>query len=332
MFVRPYLLFPFNSGDLQNHIFDGPFGFLRTELKKRDVDLQTHDCGQLKSAEKVLCFNHRPSVYRQCRQAGLQAKQLVLFLMEPEVVVPAQYSSRIWNLYGTVFTFLENLVDGKHVLHMRYPQGQPLIENVPSWENRQFLMLMNANKYSYVAHELYTLRREAITFFEQTPDFHLYGHGWLRNGALNTNTLIQALQCGKPLRYVADLAHGFRHSLSYRGSVPDKYAVLQKYKFCLALENEAETQGWISEKLFDCLCTGTVPVYFGAKNITNEVPQTCFIDYREYSSFKKLEHYLRDMTEQTWLNYQRAGQEFIRSDNFRKWLPQNTFTAIAAQL
>jgi hypothetical protein len=327
-----YLLKPFGAYDLQNRIFESPYKYLRLSLQKRGVDLQTYDQGDLRKAEKVLCFNHSRSFYNECKRAGLRREQLVLFLMEPRVVIPSQYTPETWEKYGLIFTFLDNLVDGMHILHMRYPQGQTLLEHVPSWEERQFLMLMNANKYSYVTHELYTLRRKAIAYFENNSDFHLYGHGWNNNGTLNTHAALQAILYGQPHRYFVDLCRGFKHSTAYQGAVTDKYSILQKYRFCLAFENEDQTQGWISEKLFDCLFTGIVPVYLGAKNITDVIPNECFIDFREFPSFEKLEQFLRNMTAQTWLNYQQAGQAFIRSAAFAPWLPQNTFPAVAEKL
>lgn len=114
--MKQYLLFPNNAADLQNKIFSSPYGRLRDELAVRDIELRTVDLGDLATADKVLCFNHRPAQYAACRQAGLRPEQLVLFLMEPRPVIPTQYSERVWNMYGTVFTFLDTLVDNKSFL------------------------------------------------------------------------------------------------------------------------------------------------------------------------------------------------------------------------
>lgn len=327
-----YLLYPFGDYDLDNRIFNSPYGILRTILRQRGIDLQTHDRGNLSTAAKVLCFNHRPSVYATCRRAGLPPEQLVLFLTEPRPVMPDQYRRVVWNLYGTVFTFLDDLIDNQRIYKMHYPQGQTLAEILTPFHQRKFLTLINANKYSYVDHELYSFRRQAIHFFEQRKYFDLFGYGWGRNGALALGPAIQAFKNNKIGRYVLDVLQGFYHSSRYGGQIQDKYAVLSQYKFSLAFENEEETLGWISEKLFDCLFAGTVPIYLGAKNISNVVPPNCFIDMRSFSNFSELEKHLRSMTEYEFSKYQEAGQRFLRSPGFTLWKPENVFSEIAVHL
>lgn len=330
--MKSYLLFPVGQGDLNNAIFDSPYSFLRQSLAERDIDLQTYDRGDLARAEKVLFFNHQPRSYAACLAAGLQPPQLVLFLLEPQVVLPQQYDPRVWELYGTIFTFLDNLVDNKKVFEMYYPQGQALFDSVPQWNERKFLTLINANKYSYVENELYSRRRRAIRYFEDQPDFDLYGYGWNDNGALNLGVAGQAFRQCQPFRFLADSISGWHKSPSYRGSITDKYETLKKYKFCLAFENEEKTKGYITEKIFDCLLSGTIPIYLGADNITDYIPADCFIDLRKFSGFPALEKYLRSITEQEYRQYQQSGQRFLRSSGFAPWLPANAFNRMVAHL
>jgi len=41
--------------------------------------------------------------------------------------------------------------------------------------------------------------------------------------------------------------------------------VYHKYKFALAFENIKDTIGGVSEKIYDCICAGIVPIYYGSK-------------------------------------------------------------------
>src|SRR5437762_819418 len=147
--MTSYLLYPFGEHDLNNKIFESPYRILRDLLRDRDIDLQTYDQGVLSQASKVLCFNHHPAFYTQLTAAGLRPEQLVLFLTEPRPVIPKQYDQKVWRMYGTIFTFLDDLVDNQRIFKMHYPQGQKLFQNVAPFANRKFLCLMNANKYSY---------------------------------------------------------------------------------------------------------------------------------------------------------------------------------------
>jgi len=57
---------------------------------------------------------------------------------------------------------------------------------------------------------------------------------------------------------------------NYRGYVSSKVSLLKRYRFCLVMENQRQT-GYVTEKLLDCIAAGTVPIYWGAKNI-HEIP------------------------------------------------------------
>ncbi|MGF1655769.1 MAG: glycosyltransferase family 10 domain-containing protein [Verrucomicrobiales bacterium] len=60
-----------------------------------------------------------------------------------------------------------------------------------------------------------------------------------------------------------------------------KLDVLRQYHFTLASENSLE-RNLVTEKWYDCLIAGCVPVYLGAPNIENYTPGPgCFIDLRE---------------------------------------------------
>ena len=56
-----------------------------------------------------------------------------------------------------------------------------------------------------------------------------------------------------------------------QGRTGNKNAVLSQYLFTLAFEN-SNCPYWITEKLFDALSAGSVPVYMGAPNIRDYVP------------------------------------------------------------
>lgn len=39
-------------------------------------------------------------------------------------------------------------------------------------------------------------------------------------------------------------------------------------------------KGYITEKIFDCFFPGVIPIYWGAENVTDYIPQDTFIDRR----------------------------------------------------
>lgn len=67
-----------------------------------------------------------------------------------------------------------------------------------------------------------------------------------------------------------------------------KLATLGRYHFNLALENALDPD-YVSEKWFDCLVAGCVPVYRGAPNIAEFAPSPgCYLDAGAFTSIREL--------------------------------------------
>jgi Glycosyltransferase family 10 (fucosyltransferase) C-term len=71
-----------------------------------------------------------------------------------------------------------------------------------------------------------------------------------------------------------------------------KRCALSRYRFTLAFENAID-RDYVTEKFFDPLCVGSVPVYLGAPNIEEFAPgDHCFIDAASYDSPRALADHL----------------------------------------
>ena len=60
-----------------------------------------------------------------------------------------------------------------------------------------------------------------------------------------------------------------------------QHAVLRQYPFYLALENSDEPD-YVSEKVFHALEAGVLPVYAGAPNVADFLPERSFVDARQF--------------------------------------------------
>lgn len=58
---------------------------------------------------------------------------------------------------------------------------------------------------------------------------------------------------------------------------PELIEVLSNYKFVLCFEN-SYTNGYITEKIFNCFFAGIIPLYLGAPDITKYINPNCFVD------------------------------------------------------
>ena len=76
-------------------------------------------------------------------------------------------------------------------------------------------------------------------------------------------------------------------------------------------------QGWVTEKIFDCLVAGTIPVYLGAPDIDEWVDPECFVDMRRFSGYGELREYLLGLSPAEIAVYREAGREYFRTERFR---------------
>ena len=94
-----------------------------------------------------------------------------------------------------------------------------------------------------------------------------------------------------------------------------KLDIYSKYKFIIAFEN-AIGEDYVTEKLYDPLLAGSVPIYLGAPNVENYVPgKNCFINIADFESPKALAEYINSC-------YQNED-EYMK---FHEWRTQDLFS------
>ncbi len=152
-------------------------------------------------------------------------------------------------------------------------------------------------RHPWMQSELYLERLAAIRHFGATDGFDLFGRGW----ELPTSG--------------ADRATQTAINRSYRGEIPphDKVETLGNYRFSLCFENTA-FPGYITEKIFDCMVAGTIPIYLGAPDIADYIPNAAYIDFRDFGEYAALEAHLRAMTEAEAQPHLLAARHFLASD------------------
>ncbi|NEO02761.1 MAG: fucosyl transferase [Moorea sp. SIO3I7] len=164
--------------------------------------------------------------------------------------------------------------------------------------------------------ELYSHRRKIAQIAQQAaPNFlDIYGRGW------NGEQISWCPLYPKP-----------KYSC-WRGLPKlSKVQLCEKYRFVLSFENFRGNRGYISEKIFDPMFAGAVPVYLGDERITDYIPTDAFVDARNFSNSEELINYLISCSQQEWIKMREAGQEFIRSELSQPFYSEN-FIASAMNL
>jgi len=92
----------------------------------------------------------------------------------------------------------------------------------------------------------------------------------------------------------------YGRSLNNRALVGDngdesKLDLIARYKFTIAFENSIALD-YVTEKFFQPLCVGSVPIYRGAPNVRSLAPATdCYIDANNFDSPEHLAAYLNHL-------------------------------------
>ena len=222
----------------------------------------------------------------------------------------------------------------------RYPYPFDVVDDA-SWSNRDraFLAIINANKVPRLEdRELYTERLRAIAFFGERGEIDLYGTGW--SGPAYRVGETRAPRSLRRLRHRLDRALD-RLELRrdpllaaarrvYRGPVVSKSETLGRYTFSICFENMV-LDGWVTEKIFDCLRAGTVPVYLGAPDVEHWIWPECYVDMRRFSGYLELREFLHGLSPAEVDAYRHAGREYFRSEAFRPFTKE-AFAEIFEQI
>lgn len=239
-----------------------------------------------------------------------------LIRFESEFIVPKNADVNYLNQFDLIFTWQDDLVDSKKYIKICYPNAMRTSDNYGFCSRPIFTSMIAGNKFSVKKDnkELYSERVRAIRWFEKNHlnDFYLYGIGWdkpakagygIKKIIYKLNRLYSKLLNIKPFP-------------SYRGPVMAKQEVLEKSRFSICYENVRDLPGYVTEKIFDSFFSGCVPVYWGATEISDLVPKACFIDRRDFSDMESLYQYLKDMTEQEYIDRQLEIQKFLKGQHF----------------
>lgn len=267
-----------------------PYHLIQKKLQSKGISISTYDIINPEDADVTIYFDYE-------RDLGF-SKENYLFLLESELIKPMGWLEDIQSKFDKIFTWNDKIVDNKKFFKFNYCNLFPTIEeykeiSIP-FSDKRLVTLISGNKLVSHPNELYTKRREAISWFENNhiDDFEFYGIGW--DSFVTHNKLVNFLFRKPPLKY---LTSSFVNFPSYKGRVESKIDVLSQYKFTICYENAQKIEGYITEKIFDCFFAKTVPVYWGAPNIDEFIPKGAYVDYRDFDSYQDLYDYLCNMPE-----------------------------------
>lgn len=283
----------------------------------------------------------RKRVFDDAKRSARTGVPLVLQVLESPLLFPASYVEANRRPFDAIVSFEFGRDEGRTFAYQLPVEPEPQFEGRPFGE-RKLAVMVNTNrvegwlatrKSGWVGlpgvggyfsgwkmppvhflrpakGELYSWRRSLALAAEATDASRLeiFGCGW----------------SGEEVSWCPGLyAHRYRGHRSSAALPEAPSAFVKKrqwlghYRFAIASENYRGRQGYISEKIFDAMLGGCVPVYVGEEAITSQVPPGCFVDARKYQCAGELWNHLEGMPEGEWENMRRAAREYLASDAFQ---------------
>ena len=283
-----------------------PFIALHESFKMKGVELNS------RSINRNICTQFELHLDVQKKSNKVITKYAILF--ESPQVKPINQSSLYLAKYRIIFTWRDDLVDGKRFIKFYLP-NKFFTNDAPGWKERNKLCcLISANKnvLHKTPQELYSERVKTIRWFENNAphDFDLFGQGWdapaAKPGFVNLSL--------RKIKHYLLKAEGKVYFSSYRGVAASKLETMQKYRFSICYDNVRDLPGYITEKIWDSFFAGCIPVYWGATNITNYIPEDCFIDRRKFANHEELYNFMISITEAEYTAYQDKIASFLLSE------------------
>jgi hypothetical protein len=337
-----------NSGDS----IHAPYAYLRALLTARGVDVHTADLLDRRALQRGRNLYVSTGITKRFRRLARRGDVIMsaFFALEAPIVAPNMFATlheadrhfrRMFavNDGGSMRPFLRAPVRFEAV---RYPYPfESVDEQAWSRRGRSFLVMINGNKaIPGDGRELYSERLKVIEFFAREHEIDLYGVGWdgppyrVSGRAWMPGTVRRA---ARRLEHARDHLRGDPLLLAarkaWRGRVSSKAAVLARYRFSICIENQL-LDGWVTEKILDCMRAGCVPAYLGAPDVDRWIPPECFVDMRAFDGYAELGSYLRSLGGRELQGYREAGREFLCSERFKPFTKQafaDVFSRIVAE-
>ena len=328
--------------DAEGCVYTKAFALWREEAAKQGFSLDTWDLVDSKQAD-ILWFMDLPREKRkffEIKQSAKRGVKLVLQIVESPLFFPAAFVEANRREFDAVVSFEYGNGRDSQFSYKLPIDPKPSFEGLPFHE-RKLAVMVNTNRVEgwFATRKLGLVGLPGIgRYFSgwKLPPFHWMRpakgelYSWRRKMAFEFER--SGMRCldifgpgwnGEKISWCP--IYGRRH---YAGWKPDKVDYnleqvgfgkrkrLGEYKFVIASENYAGSQGYISEKIFDAILGGSVPVYLGEQNITEFVSENSFIDARKFGSRQNLATAIAKIDREKWQQMRSAGKDFLNSREF----------------
>lgn len=192
-----------------------------------------------------------------------------------------------------------------------------------------FDLRMNYHRGADVIHPCYLIENTDI-FYKHTDYFNKQNKSCIFNSEeINEEISNQYLQELIIHTETIELNRFFSNSPSYLDRIKESgIEVFANYKFVISFEDAIE-EDYVTEKFYEPLVAGSIPIYLGAPNIHDFAPgDNCFVDVRQFDSPRSLAQFINSCYEDEQLyakffewKKQPLRQSFLQKAEIKKEHP-----------
>lgn len=314
--TTPLVAFVPPEGDTIDSLRKSPWEEFLKEIERTH---QLCDSDGLRDAPQALVtFRFDREVQAIIRNLRLDPSHCLLVINESDVILPNLYTTRCRMKFGHVWAPSVRLALEVAGTPYHWPQnleghgyGRP-----PESRITTPCMLL-ANKFSAVPSENFSLRRRVIAqAIRRGYSLDVIGHHW---------DLCQSRQVGQVLKHSVSVVTAGQvpkfwgqnfikprsriANVRFLGSVNDKYCTLGKYDIAIVTENSLK---WTTEKLFDAVSMGCVPIYVGASIEELGLPSNLCVQSEPYAD--AIWEHVRQLTPDRKEEIRNSGLSFLQSE------------------
>lgn len=249
---------------------------------------------------------------------GENVRKQAVALFEPPLVKPDDYRNveRLAGDFAQVF--LHNTEEDGY--RCSNPALRAKLRRL-DWTNRNYMSASNEtpnskriNRVALIAgahfrraaaNNGYGIRLAAINGRGLHGPLKLFGRGWGR------------VQARSPMRSAWWALKLRRHAVEV-GAPENKTEIYGSYDFAFCAEN-MRMSGYITEKIFDALFCGCIPIYWGAPDVKNFIPVDCFVDMEDFDDPNMAIDHCIAMTAEERATYRWAIKSFLASPSFARF-------------
>lgn len=336
----PFLAGPEGDG-FKNMLYS--LACLRNVLSEYGIELSTRDINSPEESFLLICWDNPHAVKAEKKKGAIWC----LLINDPPMYCPESWDKSYHDRFDFVFTFDETLVDNKKYFYYPFAIDTEFFSIPDLVSDEEYKRRTLATFVSHAIHKYPDMKNPGSTlhlryntikwYGENHPDdFGFYGGTFVQRDFYFGFKGIRFVKKAMPQKLFHALAGYMQRDLIkvYKGELRplEKFNVIKRYNFYYCYENTIGINGYVCEKIFDCFYHGIVPIYWGAPNIKELIPYSCFIDGRDFEDEESLYRCIKSMSYETYRGYLEQAQEFLRSPEMERFTVEYSIDCILAPL